>query len=174
MSAVLLITNARKQASKVAITRSGFTAGRSRDCDLPLDEPLASRQHVEITQDKRGFWIRDFNSRNGTSLNGKKLAELSPLKDGDEIAIGGTRLKFLQDDEEGLTHEPDEDATRAAEPAVQEPVVSRPEARPKEQKQSLRVTLRIIEGPGKGAVFRDWNDPLTIGRSVDNQVVVLD
>jgi pSer/pThr/pTyr-binding forkhead associated (FHA) protein len=172
MSAVLLVTNARKQASKVPVPGSAFTVGRSRHCDLPLDEPLASRQHVEITQERGVFWIRDCGTRNGTSLNGKKLADRCPLKDGDEIAIGATRLKFLQDENDGLAL--DEEATRAADPADQEPAVGAPESAPKKQKGSLRVTVRVIEGPAKGAVFRDFDGPLTIGRAVDNHVVLLD
>ncbi|MGH7968170.1 MAG: FHA domain-containing protein, partial [Limisphaerales bacterium] len=174
MSAILLVTNARKQASKAPVLNSTFVIGRSKECDLPIDEPLASRQHVEITQDHGIFWVRDCGSRNGTSLNGKKLTDRAPLRDGDEIAIGATRLKFLHDQREGVAEEPDVDATRVAATADREAAVPVKQPAPKAQKRSLQVTVRVVEGPSKGAVFRDWDGPLTIGRAVDNHVVLLD
>ena len=59
MSAVLLVTKDKKLTAKVAVTGNSFVMGRSPDCNIPLDEALASRQHAEIILERAhiGFVI---------------------------------------------------------------------------------------------------------------------
>jgi predicted component of type VI protein secretion system len=63
-----------------------------------LVAPLSrvSRQHACIIRDGRGYAIRDLACRNGAFINGKPIgADLQPLKDGDQIGLGGTiALRF--------------------------------------------------------------------------------
>jgi len=174
MSAVLLVTNQKKQANKVRIAQVAFTIGRSQQCDLPLDEPKASRRHAEITQIQDAFWINDCGSTNGTAVNGQILTGRHQLQDGDEIGIGETRLKFLQDAKGKRDENPEEEATRAAVSGVPEIKAVGRKVVEKKDKALLRVTLRVIDGPGQGAFFRDWEGPLTIGRAKENHVVILD
>ena len=47
--------------------RSSAVLGRSKDCDLPIDEKLASRQHVRIEMRRDKFFIID-QSTNGTHV----------------------------------------------------------------------------------------------------------
>jgi pSer/pThr/pTyr-binding forkhead associated (FHA) protein len=130
-----------------------------------VDEPLASRHHIEITCERGLFWVQDLRSRNGTLLNGEKISERRQLKDGDEITIGATQLKFVQDDDEG--------ATRAASSQDSAKGLGRniPE---RKGKGPLQVKLKIADGPLQGGVFKDWEGPLLIGRSLDNHVVLVD
>ncbi len=173
MSAVLLVTKDRKQVAKVAITGGLFVIGRAQDCSLPLDESLASRQHAEIAFESGVFSIRDRGSRNGTSVNGEKVAGRRELKDGDEIEIGATRLKFIWD-KSSQDEEDDEDKTRVASIAGLGKKSPGQQVVEKKDKGNLQVKLRVIDGPLQGGVFRDWESPLTIGRGLDNHVVLLD
>lgn len=171
MSAVLLVIKDKKQIAKVAVTSSTFIIGRAPQCDLPIDEPLASRQHVEILRDGEQFFVRDRESRNGTLLNGQRLTERRELNDGDEIAIGAMRLKFVWE-RGGGGEEADEDATRAASPVDLKKLA--PSQKVVQKKQTdLEVKLRVLEGPLKGEVFHNWESPLTIGRSPDNNVPLM-
>ena len=170
MTAVLVVTKDRKQLAKVSITKKAFVIGRSKQCDLPLEEEVASRQHVEITQVDGTFWVRDLRSRNGTSLNGKKIDDRRPLKDGDEISIGTTRLAFHADANESA----DEGATRAVSASDLEIDAPGQKVVPKKSKGAVTVSLKITQGPLEGGVFRDWEGDLTIGRGLDNHVVLLD
>jgi pSer/pThr/pTyr-binding forkhead associated (FHA) protein len=173
MSAVLLVTKDKKQVAKVAIKGGSFVIGRAKDCSLPLDESLASRQHAEIIFESGVFSIRDRGSRNGTSINGEKVAGRRELKDGDEIAIGATRLKFIWD-KSRQDEEADEDKTRVASIADLGKKSPGQQVVEKKDKGNLQVKLRVIDGPLQGGVFRDWESPLTIGRALDNHVVLLD
>ena len=66
MSAVLLVNKDKKQVAKVTVTGNVFVIGRSPECNLPLDEPLASRQHTEVVFETGLYWVQDCGSRNGT------------------------------------------------------------------------------------------------------------
>ena len=70
------------------------TLGRSADNDIPLLDPFSSGHHAAIVCARGGFLIRDIGSKNGTFLNGKKVARDVELKRGDEILVGSTRVIF--------------------------------------------------------------------------------
>lgn len=65
------------------------TIGRSEDCTICVDDPLASRRHALITLSKdESPLIADLVSRNGTFVNGKLISGPSPLAAGDTVRIG--------------------------------------------------------------------------------------
>ena len=67
--------------------------GRNSDCTVPLADPRASRRHAEIRATADGFLVVDLDSMNGTKVNGVPVRE-HVLRDGDEIAVGDTVLRF--------------------------------------------------------------------------------
>jgi len=69
------------------------------DVDLDSDDPEAkvSRRHARISVRDGNYLIEDLGSTNGTFINrGRRLApgDRHPLKDGDEIIVGKTFLRF--------------------------------------------------------------------------------
>src|SRR5262252_773143 len=69
------------------------------DVDLDSDDPEAkvSRRHARISLADGSYLIEDLGSTNGTFINrGRRLApgDRHPLKDGDEIIVGKTFLRF--------------------------------------------------------------------------------
>ncbi len=69
------------------------------DVDLDSDDPEAkvSRRHARISLRDGNYLIEDLGSTNGTFINrGRRLApgDRHPLKDGDEIIVGKTFLRF--------------------------------------------------------------------------------
>ena len=69
------------------------------DVDLDSDDPEAkvSRRHARISLREGQYRIEDLGSTNGTFVNrGHRLApgDRQPLKDGDEIIVGKTFLRF--------------------------------------------------------------------------------
>lgn len=69
------------------------------DVDLDSDDPEAkvSRRHARISSYEGQYAIEDLGSTNGTFVNrGRRLkpGERHPLKDGDEIIVGKTFLRF--------------------------------------------------------------------------------
>jgi pSer/pThr/pTyr-binding forkhead associated (FHA) protein len=69
--------------------------GRDKGCDVVLDgDKMASRQNTKIYTDGRRFLVEDLSSRNGTFLNGVKVAQPQMLHDGDELRVGGAVIQF--------------------------------------------------------------------------------
>ena len=67
--------------------------GRSRECDIQIDDPSASRRHAEVRQEGTAYWIVDLDSTNGLEVNGRR-AKRAKLDTGDKITIGSTDLVF--------------------------------------------------------------------------------
>ena len=73
--------------------------GREPTAELTLMDPGASKQHaiieaLEETGGEVSYHLRDLGSKNGTTVNGKKVKGVFPLRDGDKIAISQTVLSF--------------------------------------------------------------------------------
>jgi hypothetical protein len=79
---------------RLVIGPEGVTLGRSRQCDVMVDDANVSRQHAEIRA-RGGSWVvTDLDSTNGSRLNGRTLSQPTVLKPGDEIELGTTTLTF--------------------------------------------------------------------------------
>ena len=88
-TALLLIDGKR-----LVVGASGVTMGRSRQCEVTVDDPNVSRQHAEI-RPRGGSWVlTDLGSTNGSQLNGRRLDQPMVLKPGDQIELGTTTLTF--------------------------------------------------------------------------------
>ena len=72
------------------------TIGREAGAALQLDHPEVSRRHAEVICAPAECRIADLNSKNGTDLNGERLAPDRPvqLRRGDVVHIGPFRLQF--------------------------------------------------------------------------------
>jgi len=67
--------------------------GRGPETGIRLNDPQASRQHALIQHTQGQPVITDSGSRNGTFVNGTRIARATPLTDGDLLRIGNTTLK---------------------------------------------------------------------------------
>jgi len=67
--------------------------GRSRRCDVVVEDPNVSRQHAEIRRQGDSYVIRDLGSTNGTRVN-RRDARQATLQHGDRIEVGTTELRF--------------------------------------------------------------------------------
>lgn len=69
------------------------TLGRGRAATIRIADPHASRVHARVRLAPGGTTIEDLRSKNGVRLNGVRLERRpSPLRPGDEVAIGETVL----------------------------------------------------------------------------------
>jgi len=82
---------------RATLGRGAVQIGRSSRNELPIDQESVSRHHARITTSQsKGYLIEDLGSTNGTYVNDEKLTkERHALKDGDQIRVGRSILKFM-------------------------------------------------------------------------------
>jgi hypothetical protein len=74
------------------------TIGRSRRCDVRIDNESVSKVHGSIGFDEaRGYLVVDENSRNGTRVNGQSLTPgaAAPIYAGAQVAFGDATFVFI-------------------------------------------------------------------------------
>ncbi|WP_322818422.1 FhaA domain-containing protein [Tepidiforma sp.] len=78
----------------VALTHTPFIIGRGPEADLVLADLSVSRRHAEIRLRSDGaLEIRDLGSRNGTFLDGTRIAA-AVLEIGDRITLGQVTIEL--------------------------------------------------------------------------------
>jgi len=68
--------------------------GRSHANTVIVDDPFASFEHALLVRRNGRWWLEDLTSRNGTYLNGERLSAPAIVATGDEVGIGGVRLRI--------------------------------------------------------------------------------
>ncbi|MCH2134578.1 MAG: FHA domain-containing protein [Phycisphaerales bacterium] len=83
--------------------------GRSRECDLVMHSPQASRHHAQLSWEptKEAWMVLDLGSRGGTSVNGERIPAGLPcrLEPGDQIGLPDLVLLFRHQHRSGNRHE---------------------------------------------------------------------
>ncbi len=87
---VLLAVNGRR----LLVPPGGGTIGRSRDCEIVLEDTGISRRHAEIRPGSEGWTLEDLGSTNGVLVNGRKIAGAQALSEGDRVELGSTEIVF--------------------------------------------------------------------------------
>ena len=94
-NARLLVTAGPSKGSEFAVVGAVVTVGRAARNAVVISDISVSRQHLRLEQRSRGWLLVDSASGNGTCVNGHVVRRRG-LRDGDEIAIGDTALRFLE------------------------------------------------------------------------------
>ena len=81
---------------RVPLTRKQhWTLGRSRTCDVVIDDQWISRGHAMLQRMDGGeFYLVDFGSKNGSFVNGRRVSTPVRLSDGDRLRLGEVRVEF--------------------------------------------------------------------------------
>jgi predicted component of type VI protein secretion system len=69
------------------------TVGRAPECQVYLNVRSVSRNHARVFFEGGHFWVKDLESANGTTVNGKKV-RLQMLADGDKLCFGEVKAQF--------------------------------------------------------------------------------
>jgi pSer/pThr/pTyr-binding forkhead associated (FHA) protein len=175
MPAVLIVSRAKRQLRTFALSSQGVTLGRSAQVDLRLDDPDVSRQHATIRHEEGRYFLQDAGSRNGVIVQGKRLEGEVELQEGAAFDVGPFSLAFHLDEASARGADAGEEpATRFISSKDLEPELPGRKIEKKSEPGRLTVKLAVLDGPLKGGAFENWSGDLTIGRGLDNHVVLLD
>ncbi|HET6267607.1 MAG TPA: SpoIIE family protein phosphatase [Acidobacteriota bacterium] len=93
---IIRVEQKHEKPFEVDLVKDLFTIGRSSGNDLAFNHLSLSRHHAKIVKDKEAYTIEDAGSRNGTFLNGTKIAGATTLNSGDVIQLGEIILRFIE------------------------------------------------------------------------------
>ena len=89
------------EVKHVFLRKERTTLGRKAGNDIVLDTMVVSGQHCAFDiVGVADVYLQDLGSTNGTCVNDRMIKERTRLHDGDVIAIGPYRIKYLQASEE--------------------------------------------------------------------------
>lgn len=89
-SKALLVFGGRR----MLLAPTGAIVGRSRDCDVVLDDAGVSRRHAELRSEGATWTVQDLGSTNGVRVNGLKVHGAHELHSGDRLELGSTEMLF--------------------------------------------------------------------------------
>ncbi|MDZ7815051.1 MAG: FHA domain-containing protein [Planctomycetota bacterium] len=89
----LLMKRGPEVGKEYPLDKTPIRLGREVSNDIVLIANGVSRKHAIITRDGKKVLITDLGSTNGTYVNTRRIQQ-AHLKDGDEIYLGNTILKF--------------------------------------------------------------------------------
>jgi predicted component of type VI protein secretion system len=88
MEVKLVVVHGKHAGQEIPIPGPKFFIGRAEDCNLRPHSDLVSRHHCVIMVEEGFVAVRDFNSKNGTFINGERTVGETELKSGDHLKIG--------------------------------------------------------------------------------------
>jgi VWFA-related protein len=88
----LTVMNGRQSGQQVQVQEFGVLIGRTEG-QLILQDETVSRRHARIYFENGKYNIEDFNSTNGTFVNGRRISA-SSVNPGDIIRVGNIELQF--------------------------------------------------------------------------------
>ena len=68
--------------------------GREQDCEICLDSAQVSKRHLRLRCEQGRWYARDLRSRNGSTLNGKRMQREMRLREGMVLMIADRRFVF--------------------------------------------------------------------------------
>jgi pSer/pThr/pTyr-binding forkhead associated (FHA) protein len=136
-----------------------FSLGRSKDCEIVINDPHISRVQARIRLESNRFYIENIG-QNPLQINGLPITGQF-LHDGDQITVGTTRFRFQTDRPYDVTPHPiafDEQTVAAA---------SLPD-------QVLGPRLVLTTDAGETRTYPIHKNRFSIGRSEDADIALED
>jgi hypothetical protein len=85
------------EGTRFTVAAGGTLVGRSRECDVVLEDPDVSRRHARIVMGADGRWlVEDLGSTNGVAVNGGRISGAHPIASGDRVTFGKVNGSFVE------------------------------------------------------------------------------
>ena len=92
-SALIILQNAQtKQEFPVFYWENSL--GRSKNCDIVIDDTAISRDHAVLFRRKEGWFVSDTHSKSGVFVKGQKIKNKVKINLNDTISLGSTTLSL--------------------------------------------------------------------------------
>ena len=89
----LQIHSSGSVAKTIELTKNLVTIGRTGDNDIHIQDDSVSKRHGILVRDGDDYQLHDFNSTNGTFVDGERIMALK-LQHGVSIRLGFVELRY--------------------------------------------------------------------------------
>ena len=96
-----------------------FSVGRRPGCSMQLNYKTISGNHAALTVANEQLWVTDLNSTNGTYVNGRRISDLTPLREEDLIQFADIAFRVKSERRATTCHTMQEDVCDKALALVQ-------------------------------------------------------
>jgi serine phosphatase RsbU (regulator of sigma subunit) len=83
------------ESSTHDLTRDETVIGRHPECQIQIDSNMVSRKHARIFREGGRFLVEDMGSGNGTTVNGVRIVNATPLAHDDRVKLGPILLRYV-------------------------------------------------------------------------------
>lgn len=112
MVAKLVVASGKSAGRSIALKHGKLLIGRAEECDVrPLGDEV-SRRHCAVVEEAGSVTVEDLKSRNGTYVNGVRIAAKVNVVDGDIVRVGPLELKVSCAVPAAATAPPADDVSR--------------------------------------------------------------
>lgn len=80
---------------RIPLQEGSVTVGRSRHCEISLDDPSISRKHLQLEIGRGEVLLVDLGSSNGTVVNGEQVVDSKALRSGDLVRMGDAEIRLF-------------------------------------------------------------------------------
>lgn len=159
MDRIVIVRDGEEEA-EFPLEKKTCSIGRDSESDIPLKDPLVSRDHARLTRIYDDYYLEDLESTNGTLLNDRVVTK-HILRHGDRLRIGRFDLRFYS--RQQASDRPPEGTTAATRSKGSnglktESQVNRRKLMPK------TARIRFFRGPNKGQWEKIERSLYTIGQ----------
>lgn len=85
---------------EIPLRKDRVTIGRRENCDVVLRFANVSGEHCRLVLDSGYWFVNDLDSRNGTKVNGYRVAQRKRLDPGNILAVAKHQFEIRYDPEE--------------------------------------------------------------------------
>ncbi len=93
-TAYLVMKQGPQMGKRLEIWKDVTTIGRSRECDIFLEDLAVHRKQASILRTPHGYMLHDDHGKSDSFVNEQPVNSSKPLADGDVLRFGNTRLTF--------------------------------------------------------------------------------
>ncbi len=93
----LTIEDDEGKTTVIPVIRDEMTIGRQEGNTIRLTERNVSRKHARLLRQNGVVYVEDLASFTGVKLNGSRIAAVTPIREGDELAIGDYKIALKSD-----------------------------------------------------------------------------
>jgi pSer/pThr/pTyr-binding forkhead associated (FHA) protein len=166
---------------RLALKRTIATIGRDEECDIWLDDEMASWKHAELAWTPEQAYLTDCESLNGTMRNKHKVRGTTMINSNDIITIGTHSFLFITEaqkiepvEDDPLTRHTWRSAQDLMTPSAKQEIVTQDPNTPRPSMLNTDGELQIDDGEMAGRTIVLNQPLLTVGRDTNCHILLVD